>query len=356
MLHAIAIGASILLSAAVQDIMIVGRISTSEVGPYQGAAIAVYRVGREGALERISIEKAESDGEGRYHVTIQLESGQTPDLLVEATYVGAKGRGLAVVPSWSAVDRVLIAPAIDQKSELESRIYLEMTASNKEPALGANALRRIITPRIAAELRASHHPREDNGHVATAVIDATEAWRAALVQPDLGLHEENVALAFDALDWAQVMLDAELYAADTPGEQERAHANYAAVVGAAYASAGIGPEHLAQAAQASADALRKGAQKMRGRMRAALISEAEALRARYVTGAVEALFAQMGAPEVEQRAVRSAGARLEGRTFASVEAGQDIDQYLKLAWNEYRRAILIRLRSVTGGQQEQRLI
>src|SRR5262249_37922000 len=72
--------------------MLVGRISPDEVGPYQGSAITVYRVQR-GKLAEISLEKAESDREGRYHVAVRIPAGETPDLVVEAKHPSAKGNG-----------------------------------------------------------------------------------------------------------------------------------------------------------------------------------------------------------------------------------------------------------------------
>jgi hypothetical protein len=337
--------------------MLVGRISPDEVGPYQGSSITAYVVQRGGKLSEIALDRAQSDRDGRYQIPVKIPTGETPDLIVEARHPGAKGIGMAIVPSWSAVDHVIIAPAIDMKSGLESEVYLEVLSAGVEPAhLGTSALRRLVTPRLAAELRSSHRYSDDLVQVKRALISATKAWRWTLERPDLGLNAENVALAYDALDWAQVMLDAELYAADTPEERERARENYSSVVGAAYSSAGIGPEHLAQAAQASADAMRVFASQLNGRMRAALISEAESLRARYVTGAVEALFGQVGAGDGDRQAVRSAGARLEGQILASVDAGKDIDAYLKRIWGEYRRSVLLRLQSIVGQGREQRVI
>jgi hypothetical protein len=288
---------------------------------------------------------------------VRLPAGEQPDLVVEVKHAGADGRGMALVPTWSAVDQVIVVPAIDLKSDLESKIILELISTGVDRSeVGANAVRRLVTPRIASELRESRNHRDDTPQTMKALIDAARAWREALLKPELGLDDANVTLAFDALDWAQVMLDAELYAADSEAEQNRARTNYAMVVNAAYASAGIGPEHLAHAAQASADAMRVAAQSMQGRMRAAMVSEAEALRAHYVTQAVEALFVNMGASQSDREGVRSAGARLEGQVLASVDAGKMIEAAIRRSWAEYRKSITVHLRTVAGQNQDPRMI
>jgi hypothetical protein len=342
------------------EVLVLGRIDAREVGPYAGASITVYRVERGGKLKQITSRSVLSDKDGRYQALIHinnLNSESSVDLVIRATHGDSKGAGATLVGTWSAVDHVIVAPAIDLESALTTDLYLRMMASGVDVSrFGYNTLRRIVTPRMASELHSNASYESALPQVTRATLSAVSAWMHVLTGGDLDVRPESVKLALDALDWAQVMLDAELYASDSPEETEKAHQDYEELAGAAYASAGVTPEHLAAAAQAAADAMRFQATTVSGRMRAALISEAEGLRARYVTSAVEELMSRNGADESDSRAVHDAGQQLESRIFASIDAGKDIDDTVRAAWSDYRQFVVGRLRSMAAEARGQSLM
>jgi hypothetical protein len=295
-----------------------------------------------------------SDTDGRYQALVRLGSTRTTDLMVQASHANSKSTGRAMVGSWSAVDRVIVAPMIDSESGLSADVYLRMITSGIDVSrFGLASVRRMLSPRMASELSVGNDYERALPEVTRSTLAAVNAWRRVLTSSGAGVKPESVLLALDALDWAQVMLDAELYAAESQDEQDKAHADYAMLTDAAYASAGITPEHLAVAAQASADAMRFHARSTSGRLRSTIISEAEGLRARYVTSAVESLVTRTGAGEEDRRAIHDAGLKLETAIFTAIEAGSRIDEMVKAAWVDYRRFVITRLQAMAAENRGQ---
>lgn len=348
--------ASRLLEPSTRPLTVRGRVDKLDVAVVDDVRISVYRIDGDGRLNLVSQRAVRADANGRYEINLPAELRSEPDLVVEAIHPSVKGSGLAIVPTFGSVSNVLIAPAIDLKSALESDIFLEMASGGSQAPVRVNAIRSLITPRLAAGLRASRSYNQEIALVARATIGAARAWQLALLRPELGLSVEQVEIATSTLDWSQVMLDAQLYAEDSAQQRERAETEYQDLVVAAYATAGIGPEHLAAAAQAAADTMRLYAQAMEGRTRAVIVSEAESLRARYVINAIESLFYAVGAPATERQAVRNAGERLEGRIISAAESSEDVDAFLHRAWNEYQKSILNRLKGLVARDQPERTI
>lgn len=335
-----------------QSIVLQGRLDPSEVGGVESKIVKVYEIDPDGRLVRVSERDSKPDREGYYRVTIRIRAEGDQDLLVKVERSSSSGGEvgpMAVIPSWSAVDGVMIAPPIDIETAVESDVYLAAIAGGFWlPHIGTNELRALITGRMAAELRGSRTYESDVTQMARATVAAIGAWYQVLLHPDIGLEPEQVASMLEAMAWAQVVLDAQLHSAKDSSQEEHARSMHTFAVSSAYASTGIGPEYLAVAAEASADVMRRFVPGMSVSLQAALISEAEALRAHYVVRAVEALFTRAGAGPTECEAVRVAGERLEGRILSAAHAITDVDAFVNRAWSEYRKVVQLKLNIVAG--------
>jgi hypothetical protein len=221
------------------------------------------------------------------------------------------------------------------------------------PNLGTNELRNLISSRLATGLRASEAYKSDVAVMAQASVAAIESWYRALLDPSNGLEPSQVEAVFEAMAWAQVALDAQIFSAESKNDEQEARAIHSIAVSAAYASVGIGPEHLAIAGQMAADTLRKFAPAMSPAMYSMLVSEAESMRARYVIGAVDSLLMRAGAPDDERESVKSAGNRLAGKLVLAADEPDDVDEFVRGAWREYQSAVQGRLDEIAGGEQSE---
>jgi hypothetical protein len=340
--------------AADEDVVILaGRIDPTDVRQVQESKIEVYRVHEEGRLELVSVDKVFSDETGRYQAPIKMPK-DTGDLLVVSSKDGLKGYGTVLVPSWSVVDQVIVAPPISLETQVETDVYFAAVKAGIWPQkLGATEIRKVVNKRMALQLRSSTAYDQDVAIMAQAAVASIQSWYRVLLASEAGVEPGRVGTVLEALAWAQVALDAQLYAAESVNDEEDAHAIYEVAVRACYSGIGIGPEHLAVAAQASADAMRKMAPAMSDNPRMTLTSEAEGLRAKYVTSAVEALFARAGASEKERQAVNDAGERLNGKIQSAPQEAEEMDDFLKNAWSEYRNAVQGRLESIAEKSTEE---
>ncbi|MCK6547913.1 hypothetical protein L6R52_18825 [Myxococcota bacterium] len=328
--------------------VLAGRIDPADVSVLAGAKVAVYSVGERGKLARISKDGgAKSDAEGRFQLEVALPEDGPHDLLVTAEHAGAGGRGAVVVPSWAVVDGVIVASPITVETAVESDVYLMAVREGIwRISIGSGEIRAFVSPEVAARVRASPSYDRDILALAHASSAGVEAWYQSLLRPEVGLDLERLRTILEAVGWAQVALDAQLYAAEDAEQTDEAKTIHRVVVSAAYGSIGLDPGDLALAAQASADAMLEFAPTMTNESHSSLVADAEAFRARHVTLAVEHLFHEAGAPERDRLAVRSAGQRLEGRILSAglgTPSREELDVAVKRAWTEYRSDVQGRL-------------
>lgn len=325
-----------------------GRIDPQDAVAISDLDVNVFRAGDDGTLISLAKKKVKTDEKGRYHIDLTVPKSAMVNIVIVADHPKTGGRGMAVVPSWSMVDGVIIAPTIDLESAVESDIYLEASKQGLWVSnLGTNELRSMVSGRLAHGLRGSDNYNRDVAVMAQATVAAIEAWYRTLLDPSNGLAPTQVEAIFEAMAWAQVALDAQLYAAETPEDVKEARAIHAIAISAAYASVGIQPEHLAIAGQASADTLRRFAHAMTPNMRSMLISEAEAMRARYVIVAVDSLLSKAGTATSDRNEVKGAGSRLAGKLVLAAES-EDPDEHVRRAWKEYQEVIGSRLDAIAG--------
>lgn len=334
-----------------------GRIDPVDVRTFAGSTVEVFRLLPGGELEELSLEDTLSDASGRYRAQVRLPRDPV-DLLIVSTHEGATGFGAVLVPSWSSVDGVIVAPPISQETRVEVDVFLAAVAAGIWPeTLGATELKKAVSQRLAARLFASSEYHRDILVVAHAAVASIESWYRVVLgssgEGRRGLDPVALAAVLEALGWAQVALEAQLYASDGAGDDAEARDQYDLSVRACWAGVEVGPDRLALAAQAAADAFREPAFMMSDHARSTLVSEAEALRAHFVRSAVEAMLVEAGVPEEEREAVIAAGSRLEGRILSAPAAARDVEPLLESAWTEYRSAVQARLRSISDkGERE----
>lgn len=330
-----------------------GRVDPKDAGSISDLRVNVYRVKEDGSgLESLAKDQVKTDAHGRYKIHLNVPASAMINILIVADRPDTPGRGMAVVPSWSVVDGVIIAPTIDLETAVESDIYL---AAAKQgvwvPTLGTNELRTLVSERLAQGLRASKAYKRDIAVMAQASVAAIQAWYQTLLDPSNGLDPTQVEAVFEAMAWAQVALDAQIYSAETANDVQEALAIHSIAVSAAYASVGVGPEHLALAGQAAADNLRRFAHAMSPEMRSMLISEAESLRARYVIGAVDSLMSKAGSQVPDRDVAKDAGARLAGKLALAAES-ENPDEFVRSAWQEYQEAVQGQLESIARSGED----
>lgn len=329
-----------------------GRIDESDIGAIENLRISLHRVNTEGKLEKLTERVVTTDVEGRYRTTVNVPKASMVNIVIMAEREGAAGRGMAVVPSWSVVDGVIIAPTIDLESAVESDVYISAAKQGLwVHNLGTNELRSLISGRLAKMLRASNQYDHDVEVMAEASVAAIESWYRTLLDPSNGLEPQQVEAIFEAKAWAQVALDAQIYGAKSETDVEQAHNIHTIAVHAAYNSAGVAPEHLALAGQASADTMRRFAQAMSEPMRAMLISEAESIRAYYVIGAVDSLLSRAKRPLAEREEARSAGMSLARRLAIAAESSAP-DDVVRAAWKDYQAEVKNKLDAIAEGHRE----
>ncbi len=329
-----------------------GRISSSDTESVKNLRISLHRVSEDGSLQPMTDKPVKTDDKGRYRAALQVSKSSMVNIVIVAEREGTAGRGMAVVPSWSVVDGVIIAPAIDLESAVESDVYISAAKQGLwVHNLGTNELRSLISGRLAETLRASQQYDHDIEVMAEASVAAIESWYRTLLDPSNGLEPTQVEAMFEAKAWAQVAFDAQIYGAKSTQDIEQAHTIHTIAVSAAYTSAGVAPEHLALAGQASADTMRRFAHAMSPSMRAMLISEAESIRAHYVIGAVDSLLSRAGRPSDEREEVKTAGAKLARRLATAAESPSP-DDTVRSAWQDYQAAVKNKLDAIAEGDNE----
>lgn len=319
-----------------------GRVEVDREGAsfLAGRRVTVFALDDAGHRVRPPFGETFTDAEGRYALQLSLPSVGALTLGVVFGDPDDTDRlATVIVPVRSVLDEVMIAPTFDPESRVEGAIFLKAVERGLwDPALGTHELRALVSDRLAEVVLGSSAKGSDLEILARAIVAAVEAWYLALLDPEEGLDLIQVRATFEADARAAASLDRASYLADDANEVAEARARHAACLAAAYARLGISAQQLALAGQSAANALRAFAPALSVPAAPMFVSEAERLRARGVTVAVEAMLESLGAPELAVTAAKLAGARL-GEKLEKAARVRDAAAAVARAWRAYVREI-----------------
>jgi hypothetical protein len=332
---------------------ITGRVEETRDKAVSGAIVSAYRVETDGTLTVISNEDT-TDADGRYEIFVLLDGNIEGDVLVRAEESGGAEGSVLLSATLEEGTTVTAAP-IDVETAVEADVYVEARASGELDAdrHSRAGLRTFVSAEVAAAIQAVADSATSADYeaevevAAEAALAFAEGWHAALTDEFSGATSAEVEAAWEAVATAQIVYDLALDAAADGSARDAAREAFVTAMFDAWATAGISGRDLVFAAQVAVEASYAYTSELDGDVAGAVRAELALTEAMVMTRAFEAWFADLeaeGAVDADVVAdVEAAGDDLEADIGAAFDAGAEIGDDVRDAWDAYSATIAAEL-------------
>jgi hypothetical protein len=318
-----------------------GRID----GAPQGTTVSASWVEGDGSLTGSSAEVAVDAG-GRYRLMVALERGKP--LMIRARS-GAAAQGSVAIDGIAGSDGDIFAAPIDARSTVRADVMLWAKVTGQwDEASTVAGLRRFFPSELAAAVAGSADYAGDMRLAAKAAVAGMDAWQATLAAQ--GCTRPQLEAAAAGCARAEAGLEERLDAASDEAMVYLAGRAFVDADEAAYVDAGVARRQLAAASVAGADAMRVYLGETSSAARPAGTQEAERVRARFVTRAVEELLVDAGGADAGRQAVLYAGRMLETGIAIAARAGAEVDQRVEAEWAVYGGEVTAQIETALRGR------
>lgn len=310
--------------------------------------VSAHEVSDDGEPVPASEGESTTSASGEFTVAVNVESGSTTTVLVEAT-VGQTRRAAIVESSFSSDATVEVEP-MTLETTFESDVYVQALADGELCDGCTSALVLDFVGSGAAEANGGAATSATLEATIDLAADASESLHAALAASADSSAELRTALR--AHMEARLVRASALLSASSDAEIRATEEAYLEAVADAYVEAGIDLDEQIAAAHAEAESARAKLEtlaSLEASVRASLAADIELHRAALVTFMVEAQASVAGA---SSEALGTAGDTLRASLSAAADAGASADAQIDAAWDAYRVSVRATLRASLEGAQQ----
>lgn len=370
-----------------------GRLA-SAVGNVARAQIIVFHVQPDGTLQDISLGNYQTDDEGRFEALARVDNPPLSNVIIEARTQAAPPStensadqktkmptrlASALLISPLNPGETTKSPTLNFETTLEADLYTQARklALWDDALCDQTQLRIAITPQIARALRASGDYDAQVAILARLTTTAMRAFTATLLRNpafedrtthegrheiEPGFRHGGIRKAFSKEDIQKARTtfhnDVEKYDQqrddpDSNSTDDRTRRALSNALVQSYLDNNINIHVLASANQAASEAALALLPQLAPETRAAVMSNIEVQRARFITRAIQDDFSTLGGPGESSTAVEKAGVTLRTELARLSERTDDITNDVHTLWQQYRQRVEEVLQTTFTAQQRQ---
>lgn len=299
-----------------------------------GAVVTAARIMADGELETINGAETETNAEGEFTISINMEAvGNASDrVIIMAEKQGQKWKAY-ITGELESGSTIELSP-LTVESSGEASIYQQVIANGDADLVSKADIEAFVTTRAAAEVK---EDTESAAAFAAALAAEARTRSAYFADQSISITEQQKEEIENAKAEALIAYNSRLYASTDAASRAEAYDTFIKAVANAYVNAGVNARAYAKAKEMSSHLIIENTTQLSTDARAEVRANAARIVAIALDNAVQARMEAASAAESSVQAAAEAGTKLRAEIKAMSAA---TESEVEAAFESYNAAIV----------------